>query len=61
VPGKSPAMFFLVELYVIYVDWGGGGANLCSCGECDVDRLEFVSFYSPSFNQFWIAPYSVKQ
>jgi hypothetical protein len=30
-------------------------ARFSSCGECDMDRLGSVSFYSPFLNQFWIA------
>jgi hypothetical protein len=53
VPEKSPIeaqpeildIFLLRNVYVIYMDWGAG---FSSCGECDVDRLGFIGFYSPS-------------
>jgi hypothetical protein len=44
---------FLKELPVVYMDQG---ARFSSYGECDVDRLRSISFYSPFFlNQFSIA------
>jgi hypothetical protein len=52
-PGKSPVevqpeildVFLLRKVYAVYMDWRAG---FSSCGECDMDLLEFVSFYSPS-------------
>jgi hypothetical protein len=52
VPGKSPVkvqpkvldIIIWGELQVVYVD---RGALFFSYGECDVDRLGSVSFYSP--------------
>jgi hypothetical protein len=60
VPVKSPVkeqpeildILFLRELHVSYMDWE---ARSPSYGECDMDRLGFVSFYSPFLNQFWVA------
>jgi hypothetical protein len=49
-------IIILGELHVLY----GPGAHFSSCGECDVDRLGSVSFYSPFLNHFWFAV-SVKQ
>jgi hypothetical protein len=53
VPGKSRVKvqpeivdIFLGVLYVVYMDWG---ARFSSSGQCDVDRLGFISF-----NLFWI-------
>jgi hypothetical protein len=50
-PGKSPVEvqpkildILLREVYVVYVDWE---ADFSSCGEYDMDRLGFTSFYSP--------------
>jgi hypothetical protein len=50
-PGKSPVEMqpdildiLLRKVYAVYVDWRAGS----SCGECDEDRLGFVSFYSQS-------------
>jgi hypothetical protein len=52
-PGKSPVevqpkildILLLRKVYIVYMDWRPG---LSSCGECDVDRLGFVSF-NPQF------------
>jgi hypothetical protein len=52
-PGKSPVVvqherfdiFLLRQMYVVYMEWWTG---FCLCGECDVDRLEFITFY-PAF------------
>jgi hypothetical protein len=52
-PGKSPVevhpeildIFLLRKLYAVYTDWRAG---FSSCGECEMDRLGFVSFYPPS-------------
>jgi hypothetical protein len=50
-PGKSPVEAqpeildtLLRKVYVVYVDWREG---FPSCGEFDVDRLGFISFYPP--------------
>jgi hypothetical protein len=48
--GKSPVevqpeildAFLLRKVYAVHVDWRPG---FSSCGECDVDRLGFVSFH----------------
>jgi hypothetical protein len=58
VPSKSPVKvqpkildIFLEELYAVYMDQE---SCFSLCGECDMDRLRSISFYSP-LNQFWIA------
>jgi hypothetical protein len=50
VPGKS---FVKVQREILDIFFMG--ARLSSCGQCDVGRLGFVSFYFPFLNQFWIA------
>jgi hypothetical protein len=43
----SPRYFFFSwELLIVYMDQG---AFFSSCGECDVDGLDSISFYSPFF------------
>jgi hypothetical protein len=52
-PGKSPVevqpailgIFLLRKVYAVHVDWRAG---FSSCGECDMDRLGFVSFHPQS-------------
>jgi hypothetical protein len=34
------------------MDWQAG---FSSCGECDMDRLRFISFYTPFLSHFCIA------
>jgi hypothetical protein len=63
-PGKSPVKvllellhIFLGELHVVYMDWG---ARFSSHGECDLDQLGSIGFYSPFLNSFglqlgWLA------
>jgi hypothetical protein len=54
VPGKSPVkvypkildIFFLGELHTVYMDLR---ALFSQCSDCDVDRFEFVGFYSQFF------------
>jgi hypothetical protein len=36
-------VLLLRKVYAVYVDWRAGSS---SCGECDVDRILFVSFPS---------------
>jgi hypothetical protein len=45
-------IFILGELHIVYMN---GGVRFISCGECDVDRLGSITFYSPFLNQFSIA------
>jgi hypothetical protein len=43
------------QYILVYLD-GGGGSRLPSCDECDVYRLELISFlFSPFLNQFGFA------
>jgi hypothetical protein len=48
-------IFFLGKMYIIYMDLGRGKAHFSLCDECDMEQLEFSSFYSQFFNKFWFA------
>jgi hypothetical protein len=43
----------LRKVYVVYIDWRG--ADISSCGECDMGRLGFISFILHVFNHFCVA------
>jgi hypothetical protein len=53
-PSNSPVnvrpeiLDILGELYIAYI---GGGAHFSLCGECDLEQLGSISFYSPFFKQ----------
>jgi hypothetical protein len=52
VPGKSPVKvqpeildtILLRKVAIVHIYWGAG---FSFCGECDMDRLRFISFYPP--------------
>jgi hypothetical protein len=45
-------IFLLRKVYVVYVDWR---ASISSCGECNMERLDSLSFILHLSNHFCIA------